>query len=491
MKSSIKLIIVLILASATIYAQNGTKMLGVNAKSMGRAGTSIGNFDSAELLYSNPAGISFLEKSVIDLSASLMFPSVHFKNSLNDVDGDKNVFPMPNLAYVNKYDDSKFSWGLGVFTVGGMGADYTMKHALFVNQDGSYAPQKYHSKLAVMQGGLTAAYKLTPQLSVGLSANLVYSMLEFGMPYSLSPDLMKGEAMPGMTFGQIFAFGYGYDEVTAAADMTDLSGMAFNGKIGLAYVVNKDLSFGVTYTLPSTVTYKNGKASMDMTAQMNDAFMKAVMGYMASTGSDMATAQAYVMGQFAGMGIDLSQGAIANYDLEVELSFPQSIGFGFAYSASEAFKVSGDFEWINWANAFDKMKINLSNGANVNINKMMGNNGTFSLDFPMDWKNTVVVKLGGEYQVNPGLSLRAGYAYGSNPVPSSTIFSVFPAIVEQHVTLGGSVKLSGPLTMHAAFEMALNKAQEADANSLIGNEYNGSTSELSSMLVHLAFTYGL
>jgi long-subunit fatty acid transport protein len=51
------------------------------------------------------------------------------------------------------------------------------------------------------------------------------------------------------------------------------------------------------------------------------------------------------MNQFAGMGIDLSKGAIADYDLEVELTFPQVIGFGFAYTLSKEFTLSGDFEW--------------------------------------------------------------------------------------------------------------------------------------------------
>ncbi|MBK7868868.1 MAG: hypothetical protein IPJ75_18755 [Ignavibacteriales bacterium] len=34
------------------------------------------------------------------------------------------------------------------------------------------------------------------------------------------------------------------------------------------------------------------------------------------------------------MGIDLSKGVVANYDLSVDLNFPQTIGFGIAYKAS-------------------------------------------------------------------------------------------------------------------------------------------------------------
>ena len=135
------------------------------------------------------------------------------------------------------------------------------------------------------------------------------------------------------------------------------------------------------------------------------------------------------------------------------------------------------------------MTIKLSNGANSNINTMMGNKGTFNLDFPMNWKNSVVVKIGGEYSVNPALTLRLGYAYGSNPVPETTIFPIFPAIVENHLTIGASYKVSAPLTINAAFELALNKSLTASNPSLIANEYKGSTSQLSTSLIHISASY--
>ena len=139
--------------------------------------------------------------------------------------------------------------------------------------------------------------------------------------------------------------------------------------------------------------------------------------------------------------------------------------------------------------AFDKMTIKLSNGVNPNINTMLGNSGSFNLDFPMNWKNAVVVKVGGEYKVIADLTLRLGYAYGNNPVPESTIFPVFPAIVENHLMVGASYRVSNPLTLHAALEMGLNKSQTANSPSLIADEYNGSTSQLSTTLIHLAASY--
>lgn len=494
-----KLISVLIithLTFTTLFATGGTKLLGYDAKTAGRAGVSFALFDSPTLMMTNPAGISFIGKSVLDANFSLMIPSVGFNNSINpDAKGETNYFPMPSVGYINSNKDCDFTWGLGLYTQGGMGADFNLNHALYKNQDGSYNPQEYHSQLAVMQFGPTVAYKITPNFSIGVSASLLYSTLEFKMPYSLSPSIMKGIANPstGMTFGDMFsappsAGGFGYNEVTALADMKELSAFGFEGKIGFAYKLNDQVAFGLSYTSASTLTYKNGKATMDMTAQLNDAFGKAVQGAM-SQGMSQADAQAAVMGQFAGMGIDLSKGAVANYDLENELKLPQMIGFGASYKPSDNLSLALDLQWANWKEAFDKMSISLSNGSSANINTMLGNNGNFTLDFPMDWKDAIMVRLGVEYILNEDVTLRGGYAYGSNPVPSSTVFPVFPAVVENHITVGGGYKLTGNFSVNAAYELVLNKDLTADPVSKIASEYNNSVSSLSENLFHLSVSY--
>lgn len=489
------IILSVLLLAGSAFATNGTRVVGFNAQTIGRGGTTIGLFDSPVLMMTNPAGISFLNGSSIDANFSLMVPSMKFSNILNtEVEGKTNYFPLPGLSYVHSNPDGPITWGVGVFTQGGMGADFSLQHKLFPTA------QEYHSKLAVMQGGPSIAWKITPQLSIGVSAHLVYSQLEFKMPYSLLPSVMAGtpNGMPaGMTFGNIFAAspalgGFGYSEVTALADMNGLTGFSFGGKIGLAYKLNDALSVGVNYTLPTSMTYKGGKASMDMTAQMNDAFGRAMQGYMmANPTATQQQAQTAVMAQFAGLGIDLSKGVAASYDLEVTLKFPQSLGAGIAFTAAPHVRLSAEAEWINWSAAYDNMTLSLSNGGNVNINKMMGNAGSFEILFPMKWKDSFNVRFGGEYDVVPAVTVRAGYSYGTNPVPAETVFPVFPAIVENHVMAGASLRVAGPLSLHVAYEMALNKKETAAAASTVAQEFNNSTSQLSENLFHVSLSYML
>jgi len=494
---NILILLVSLLVLTEAYSQNGTRLIGFDAKTTGRGGVSTGFFDNTSLLMTNPAGISFLKENMLEADFSMMIPKLKFTNTINDAEGNSATYPLPSLGVTYTPKKSKLTIGLGFFTNGGMGSDFKLNHQLFKDAAGNYVQQEYYSKFAVMQGGPSLSYKFSKNFSVGFSAHMYYSMMDFRMPYSLSPNELKGVVNPqtGMTFGQMFSApqsqgGLGYSEVTAYANMSDLTAFGFGGKIGLAYKVNDMFSLGLSYTLPVDLTYKNGKADMDMTYQMNDAFGRVVMGYMTNyPGITQQQAMDSAMTAFTQMGIDLSLGAKATYDLENKLSMPQQISFGFSYAPNKKFRFGMDFEWLNWKKAFEKMEMSMSGGQNANINRMLGNTGSFSLNFPLEWKDTYVIHAGGEYGFSKLFTFRAGFTYGTNPVPESTVFPVFPAIVENHIMAGGTFNLNKKFAVNIVYEMALNKQLTATNPSTVANEYNGSTSQLETMLFHLSIDW--
>ena len=488
---------VLILMSASVtFAQNGTRLIGFDALTTGRGGTSTGFFDNPSLIMNNPAGLSFLKSSQADLSFSLMAPRVHFQNDLNNTYGKNNLFPLGCVSYAHK-GNGKLSYGAGVFTQGGMGADFNLNHDLYRDETGNYIKQPYHSKFAVMQGGGSIAYKLTDQLSVGITADLVYAQVEFQMPMSMPPSMMKGVINPqtGMTFGDLFGAankdgGLGYSEVIASANMKSLKAFGFNGKIGVAYKPNDKLSFGINYSLPVNLTYKNGTTSMDMTYQMNNAFGKVMTMIMQQyPGMTMQEAQQATMMMFSGLGIDLTKGATDKYNAQAKFDLPQSLAAGFTYAPVKKLRLAVDAEWINWKKAFDQMDISLNGGTNPNINKMLGTNGTINMAFPMNWKNTVVIRTGAELDATKKLIVRAGYVYGSNPVPATTVFPVFPAVVKHHITAGASVKLAKAFVVNAAYEYAFRNNVTAVSNSYVAKEYNNSISSLENHIFHVSLSW--
>lgn len=490
--------ILLVFSSINIFPQNGTRLIGFDAKTIGRGGTSIGLFDSPVLMMTNPAGISFLDKSFIEGNFSMMLPTLKFENTINaEKEGEKSIYPLPYAGYIQKLKKSNLTVGFGLFTNGGMGSDFMLNHNLFKDQSGNYVQQNYYSKFAVMQGGPAFAYKFSKNFSAGISAHLYYSMMDFKMPYSLSPSMLKGVVNPqtGMTFGDMFSApqsqgGLGYTEVTAYAEMKDLSAFGFGGKIGLAYKFNEKVSIGLTYSLPVNLTYKNGTANMDMTYQMQDAFGRVVQGYMTNyPGITQQQATDSANNAFTQMGINMSLGAAASYELENKLSIPQSIGFGLSIAPNRQLRIAMDFEWINWKTAFEKMELSMTGGQNANVNRMMGNDGSFTMDFPMYWKDSYVIHGGLEYDVNKMFTLRAGYTYGTNPVPDSSVFPVFPAVVENHVMAGTTINFSKQFSTSLAFEMALNSKQTSTADNVVAEEYNNSISQLQTMLFHILLSY--
>ncbi|MBI1781704.1 MAG: outer membrane protein transport protein, partial [Sphingobacteriales bacterium] len=144
------LTVLVLLSTSVTRSQNGTRLIGFDALTTGRGGTSTGYFDNPSLIMNNPAGLSFLKSSQADLSFSLMAPRVHFQNDINNTYGKNNLFPLGCISYAHK-GKNKISWGAGVFTQGGMGADFN--HYLYRDENGAYVKQPYHSKFAVMQGG--------------------------------------------------------------------------------------------------------------------------------------------------------------------------------------------------------------------------------------------------------------------------------------------------------------------------------------------------
>ncbi len=474
---------------------NGYLLNGYNAKSFGRGGTIVAIPDNSSVILTNPAGLAFLQNRSFGLGIGILIPKVQFMNAVNpNTTADQKYYPMPFSGYVDPREGSSWAWGFGLNVVGGMGAEYNLNHALLDTQ-------KYYSNFGYITMGPSFAYRINDKLAIGAGLQLYYGMLDFKMPFSIDPVAnLQGHPVnnPGMTFGQMFAAptnqgGFGYSEVTAYADMKNLTGFGFGANIGVFYKANDQWAFGLAYTSPTTI-HLEGKATMDMTAQFNEAFGMAVQGYMAQNPTaTLEDAQMAVGQMFNDMGIDLQQGVAASYgENKAAFGVPQKLAGGVSFKPTSKWTIGLDVEWINWSAAFDKMPIKLKKGANPNINLMINDataDGSFNYDFPLKWKDAYNIKFGAEYQVAERTNLRAGFIHGKNPVPDNTIFSIFPAIVENHITLGFGRGLSDKLNLDIAYGYTFNKKQKAGSTNLIGQEYANSRNQLREQLLMTSLTY--
>lgn len=76
------------------------------------------------------------------------------------------------------------------------------------------------------------------------------------------------------------------------------------------------------------------------------------------------------------------------------------------------------------------------------------------------WKDMTVYKLGLQWKASDALTLRAGYAYGQQPIPESEmLFNILaPGVIEQHATVGLGYTISKGNTLQLAITRAFEKS---------------------------------
>jgi long-subunit fatty acid transport protein len=139
------------------------------------------------------------------------------------------------------------------------------------------------------------------------------------------------------------------------------------------------------------------------------------------------------------------------------------------------------------------MKLTLRNGTNSNVNTLLGQDGVgqpdFVVDLLMNWKDAILLKFGGEYDLSKRLTVRLGYDYGTNLITEETAIPIIPAVLIHHITAGFSYMVTERLTTSVTFEYGLNNKVTNSGTSLVASEYNYSTVELRNFLGHISLTY--
>jgi long-chain fatty acid transport protein len=182
----------------------------------------------------------------------------------------------------------------------------------------------------------------------------------------------------------------------------DITNVSFNFDLGRsANAFGFGVSFGFLYDLSDKVTIGGSYKSKQFFSELE---------YNLSPGDIDTT----LMGGPAYPG--------GTYTLD--LDFPQQAAIGIAVQATSALTLSADLKWINWSSTMKNLTVK----------------GPEAYDFVMDpgWDDQVVYALGGEYQVNDRLVLRAGFNYAESPIDENNAASnlILPGVVEDHYTFG-------------------------------------------------------
>jgi len=126
-----------------------------------------------------------------------------------------------------------------------------------------------------------------------------------------------------------------------------------------------------------------------------------------------------------------------------KIAFPPSVTFGAAYSRIKPFTFLFDVTWTGWS-TFDQLKVDLETPLA----------GAFSLVTPKDWRDAWAFRFGVNYEIKPGLKVRAGYIYDMTPVPNHT-FDPQLADANRHVFTIGKEFTYKRFTFGAAYNYIL------------------------------------
>ncbi|MBW8369695.1 MAG: outer membrane protein transport protein [Thiobacillus sp.] len=170
--------------------------------------------------------------------------------------------------------------------------------------------------------------------------------------------------------------------------------------------------------------------------------------------------------QTAGNLPDLKDGG---YKVE-GFDMPPIVGLGLAWQANDRLMVAADVKDVMWGSSMNTVTIY--------------NNGAVVAPFQQDWDDQIVLSLGLAYKFTDAFTGRVGYNRGKNPIPDQNVSYLWPAIVEDHYTVGFGYAFS----KQSQINFGLSYVPEVSVTGT-GAQNGGMTIEHSQMNWQLMYSY--
>jgi long-chain fatty acid transport protein len=161
-------------------------------------------------------------------------------------------------------------------------------------------------------------------------------------------------------------------------------------------------------------------------------------------------------------------GLSAQYDTKLGIKWPQSVAFGVRQQIARRHVVAADVIWMNWSDSFDNYTIKLSSPSSPLFPP------TVNDPLPLQWSDTVSVRLGYEFELAENQKLRLGYAHHPNPIPASTLTPFIQAITEHAVSAGYGFRVMG-CDIDFAYMFTAGGTERVGTSAFLGGDFNNAT----------------
>ncbi len=417
---SVVLSISLLLSLSTPLSAQVTAALGegISAAAAGRGGTMAAEPGSAlDAMEDNPAGLATIHASLLELSGIAGLGSGSFENSVDShgaLAGASGALPYGSFAI--PLGNSRWTAAFAETPEMMCRVDWH-----YIDPPGTagvtYGEQTNKSKIVTMRSSVGIAGALGARWSLGATVGLVYNTNTLNAPYIFQqqPQLAGLKVLLDL----------------------DTRGFGWNGSAGATWQPSDKLRFGAAWKSATSIQ---------------------------SHGSANGSASAL----FAVLGI--AAGPAFHYQAEVDNRLPQSTVAGLRWEQSPRLRLAIEGNWVDWAGAFRVLPVKLKQGTNGTINSVVGSN-TFNDHIALHWRNQGAVHVGAELPLSDRWTLRGGYAYISDPVPSKTLTPLTAAILRNSLAAGAGWH-RGRLTLDAAYQAQLPVSQSVGQSALLAGEYS-------------------
>jgi len=364
---------------------------GARATALGGAFTATADDGSA--IFYNPAGIAFLEGSVIDANLMPVVPSVKFTAADWPTPGEtgrttKQSFPIPGL-YGARNTGRGLAYGLGVYAPFGLGVEWT-DQATWIGRQASWDVD-----LATIYVTPTVAYRFNERYALAIGADIGWSRI----------NLSRFTAVE---------FGGGSTLVNVInADLEGDSKLNVTPCAGLMWRPQPRLSFGAMYHHSKTLEFGDGNALLTNVAP--------------------AALSSAIDAQIAGLGG-------AEQKLGTELNLPWILALGVSYRFNDT--VRGEFNAVRFGwSEFEALTLDFDTDAL---------DQTIEEQYVDVWQ----LRFGLDLTLTPAVNAMFGYCHDNSPQPVESMSPLLPDADREDFSAGLRVK-TGDWTLTGSYMAVL------------------------------------
>ncbi len=390
---------------------------------MGRAGTGVATpCPDGSAIFFNPAGLAGLTGWHLSGGGTLIKAVGNYTadSTLAKTDLNNPWIPIPHV-YLAYGATPKLGVGIGLF------APYGLETRWPLSFDGRFAGFDNIIRNLYIQP--TAAYQVTPTLSVGAGLDIVYGHVELNQRLDLSQQLIPVAGLPpGTTFAQ-FGIAPGTDFASShlEATQTQVTGAHF----GVIFKASDRLSIGGRYLMQAKIDYSG-------TATFTQVATGVIVPVTVTVGPLTIPAGTPVDNVLSSLGVFTN--LLPTQTVTTSITNPEQLVFGVSYKVRSDLTLSGDYQWTRWGTRFARLPITFTNPA------------TPAIILNTSYNNTSDFRFGAEWVKDAKLTLRGGYLYNTAAAPASTVTPLLPEGARNEITAGAGVALAPRWAVDFAYQ---------------------------------------